>query len=102
MAREILTRWQMPADFTDRVVWLVENHMKFHYFANFGEANGLKWVRSLARKGVFRSSKDMAEAFHQMTDLGNADIIGCGRPFPLPKATAPSAGTWRIWLYPCR
>lgn len=81
MAREILTRWQIPADFTDRVVWLVENHMKFHYFANFGEANGLKWVRSLARKGVFRSSKDMAEAFHQMTDLGNADIIGCGRPF---------------------
>ena len=79
MAREILSRWQMPSDFTDRVVWLVENHMKFHYFANFGEANALKWVRSLARNKTFRSSADMAEAFHQMTDLGNADIIGCGR-----------------------
>lgn len=80
MAKAILSRWQMPADFTDRVVWLVENHMKFHYFANFGEANALKWVRSLARNKTFRSSADMAEAFRQMTDLGNADIIGCGRP----------------------
>lgn len=79
MAREILSRWQMPSDFTDRVVWLVENHMKFHYFANFEEADALKWVRSLARNKTFRSSADMAEAFHQMTDLGNADIIGCGR-----------------------
>lgn len=80
MARDILTRWRKPADFIDRVVWLVENHMKFHYFANFQDANAVKWMRSLARSGTFRSSADMAEAFRQMTDLGNADIIGCGRP----------------------
>ena len=54
--------------------------MKFHYFANFQDANAVKWMRSLARSGTFRSSADMAEAFRQMTDLGNADIIGCGRP----------------------
>ena len=53
--------------------------MKFHYFANVPEADGLKWIRSMARNKVFSSSRDMAEAFVQMTDLGNADIIGCGK-----------------------
>lgn len=79
MARGILTRWKRPTPFTDRVVWLAENHMKFHYFANVPEADGLKWIRSMARNKVFSSSRDMAEAFVQMTDLGNADIIGCGK-----------------------
>lgn len=81
MAGEILKRWRRSPEFTKRVVWLVENHMKFHYFANFQDANGLKWIRTMARNKVFSSSEEMREAFEQMTDLGNADIIGCGRPF---------------------
>lgn len=80
MAEAILKRWERPARFTNHVVWLVANHMKFHYFANFEEANGVKWVRTLAREKAFPSSKELAEAFVEMTDLGNADIIGCGRP----------------------
>ena len=80
MARDILIRWQRPARFTNHVVWLVENHMKFHYFANFEEANAVKWVRTLAREKAFPSSRELSEAFEEMTDLGNADIIGCGRP----------------------
>ena len=80
MARNILLRWRRSPAFVNRVVWLVANHMKFHYFANSGEANGRKWIRAMARDKVFPSSKEMAEAISQMTDLGNADIIGCGRP----------------------
>lgn len=31
MAAEIFRRWRFPAAFAKRVVWLVENHMRYHY-----------------------------------------------------------------------
>lgn len=80
MARHILTRWQRSPQFTHEVVWLVENHMRFHFFANSQDADAHKWIRQMARDKVFPSGKAMAEAILQMTDLCKADIIGCGRP----------------------
>lgn len=80
MAGDILTRWEYPPKFIKRVVWLVANHMKYHYFANVPEADVVKWVRRLARSGEFSSQKDLHEAVEQMTDLTCADIIGCGEP----------------------
>ena len=80
MARDILTRWKYPPDFIHQVVWLVENHMHFHFFANSPDADTLKWIRRMAQEKEFPSSQAMAEAVLQMTDLCKADIIGCGRP----------------------
>lgn len=80
MAGHILTRWHRSPSFTKEVVWLVENHMRFHFFANSPEADAEKWVRQLARDRVFPSSETMAESFLRLKDLCKADIIGCGRP----------------------
>lgn len=80
MARDILTRYRRSPAFTEEVVWLVENHMRFHFFANSPEADAEKWVRQLARDHVFSSSEAMAESFLHLKDLCKADIIGCGRP----------------------
>ncbi len=80
MSLEILQRWGRSPDFTRRVAWLVENHMRFHFFANSPDADTEKWVRQMARDKVFPSSAAMAEGILQMTDLCKADIIGCGRP----------------------
>jgi len=80
MAAGIMKRWRRPADFSHSVVWLVENHMRFHFFANSPEADARKWVRQMAREKVFPSSEAMKDAIVEMTDLGKADIIGCGRP----------------------
>ena len=52
---------EIPAAFAKRVVWLVENHMRYHYFANVPEANVEKWLRQLARGKQFSSSADMKE-----------------------------------------
>ena len=78
MAEQILRRWEMPEKFIHHVVWLVKEHMRFHYFANNPEANPEKWIRKMARDKEFSSSHEMAEAFREMTDLSEADIIGCG------------------------
>ena len=78
MAEQILRRWEMHEKFIHHVVWLVKEHMRFHYFANNPEANPEKWIRKMARDKEFSSSHEMAEAFREMTDLSEADIIGCG------------------------
>ena len=80
MAKDILTRWRRSPSFIHEVVWLVENHMRFHYFANVKEADPLKWIRHMAQTKEFPTSQEAAKAFEDMTDLGKADIIGCGRP----------------------
>ena len=81
MTQTALTRLEMPAKFISRVVWLVKNHMKFHYFANTEEADGKKWIRQEARSGEFKSSTEMKSAFQDLMELCKADIIGCGRPY---------------------
>lgn len=81
MARALLARWQFPKDDIHLIGWLVENHMKFHYFANVEEADVVKWVRKMAREKEFPSQEALAEAIRYCTELCKADIIGCGRPF---------------------
>jgi len=79
MAAEIFRRWRFPAAFAKRVIWLVENHMRYHYFANVPEANVEKWLRQIARDKQFTSSADMEAGIGELTALCNADIIGCGK-----------------------
>ncbi len=81
MTANIMKRWQRSPQFTHDVVWLVENHMRFHFFANSPDADVHKWIRQMARDKVFPSGNAMADAVLQLTDLCKADIIGCGRPF---------------------
>lgn len=77
---QILRRLGYGKPFCERVSWLVENHMHFHYFANTEEADAWKWVRREARSGKFRYSKDLVEAFEQQKEVCRADVVGCGRP----------------------
>ncbi len=80
MARTLLRRWRFPEKEVHLITWLVENHMKFHYFANVEEADVVKWVRHLAMHREFPSQAALIEAICEMTALAKADIIGCGRP----------------------
>lgn len=80
MARALLARWQFPKKEIHLIGWLVENHMKFHYFANVEEADVVKWVRKLAREKEFPSQEELIQAVRYCTALCEADIIGCGRP----------------------
>lgn len=80
IAEAILTRWQYSKQFVDRVSWLVENHMRFHYFANNEEADPWKWMRKEARGGKFRKREQLKEAVLQMAEVCAADVIGCGKP----------------------
>lgn len=80
LADALLTRWEMPSWFRRRVVWLVENHMKFHYYANCEDADVGRWVRRLAAEKAFPTQKELVEAIREETLLCKADIIGCGRP----------------------
>ncbi len=80
MADGLLRRWRMPEALRRRVTWLVENHMKYHYYVNCSQADALKWVRHMAMERTFRSQAEMREALHQLYELCRADVIGCGRP----------------------
>lgn len=80
LAAIILERLQYPKQMADRVSWLVENHMRFHYFANNQESDPWKWMRKEARSGNFRKSEQMKEAVKQMAEVCAADVIGCGKP----------------------
>lgn len=80
MAGEILTRLGYKKDFVKRIQWLVENHMRFHYFVTHGEADAYKWMRKEARSGVFRYTADLQEACLQLAQVCAADVIGCGKP----------------------
>lgn len=80
LAAIMLERLQYPKQMVDRVSWLVENHMRFHYFANNQESDPWKWMRKEARSGHFRKSEQMKEAVRQMAEVCAADVIGCGIP----------------------
>lgn len=81
MAEKLLRRWRYPEKEVHLLSWLVENHMKFHYFANVEEADTVKWVRRLAREKAFPTQAELVSAIGLLTRLCQADIIGCGRPF---------------------
>ena len=79
IATAILTRWGKRPAFVQRVAWLVQTHMKFHYYANTGEGDLAKWLRHEALQGPFRRTDELTDAVEQATAVAVGDIWGCGR-----------------------
>ena len=74
MAEHILTRLQFPKATVTRISWLVLNHMRFGINTDMADNVTWRWLRKTAREGPFRVTKEMAEAFKQLTALCIADM----------------------------
>ena len=74
MAETILTRLRYPRPFVRRVRWLVAKHMRFAPMMIHKNNTLLRWIRSEAVGGTFRTEKEMAEAFAQLTEVFLADM----------------------------
>ena len=85
MTRDILTRLGYGKEFVNLVVWLVERHMRFHFYVANASADLHTWMQKEARGGVFRETKELAVAMEYLKQLGIADVIGGGT-----KQAAPS------------
>lgn len=79
MAEELLLRLGYNGQFVDLVKWLVENHMRFHYFRAHPEADIHKWIRKEIQSGRFRRSSELATAFTYLGEVGAADVVGSGK-----------------------
>lgn len=80
LAKAILLRWHKKPAFAERVAWLVQTHMKFHFFANTGQGDVDKWLRHEALYGPFHRTAELVEAVQQATAVACGDIQGCGHP----------------------
>lgn len=85
MTRDILTRLGYGKEFVNLVVWLVERHMRFHFYVANASADLHKWIQKEAKSGVFRETRELAVAMEYLQQLGVADVIGSGT-----KEAAPS------------
>ena len=85
MTREILTRLGYAKEFVNLVVWLVERHMRFHFYVANASADLHTWMQKEAKGGVFRETKELTVAMEYLQQLGVADVIGGGT-----KQVAPS------------
>ncbi len=85
MTRDILTRLGYAKEFVNLVVWLVERHMRFHFYVANASADLHTWMQKEARGGVFRETKELVVAMEYLKQLGVADVIGGGT-----KQAAPS------------
>lgn len=74
MAEAILTRLRYPAPFIKRVVWLVAQHMRFAPMLVTGERTLLRWVRTEAHNGYFRTQAQLTEAYTQLVEVFLADM----------------------------
>lgn len=74
MAETILTRLRYPRPFVRRVRWLVAKHMRFAPMMIHKNNTLLRWIRSEATAGEFRTEKEMSEAFSQLTEVFLADM----------------------------
>ena len=74
MAESILFRLRYPRPFVRRVRWLVAKHMRFAPMMIHKNNTLLRWIRSEATGGAFRTEKEMAEAFSQLTEVFLADM----------------------------
>ena len=74
MAEAILTRLRYPRPFVRRVSWLVAKHMRFAPMMIHKNNTLLRWIRSEAAGGAFRTEKEMAEAFVQLKEVFLADM----------------------------
>ena len=84
MARNILTRLGYAKEFVNLVVWLVQRHMRFHFYVANTSADLRKWIQKEARDSVFRETKDLVIAMEYLKELGVADVIGGGTKDPEP------------------
>ena len=84
MTRDILTRLGYGKEFVNLVVWLVERHMRFHFYVANASADLRRWMQKEARDGVFRENKDLVIAMEYLKVLGVADVIGGGTKDPEP------------------
>ena len=84
MTRDILTRLGYVKEFVNLVVWLVERHMRFHFYVANASADLRRWMQKEARDGVFRENKDLVIAMEYLKVLGVADVIGGGMKDPEP------------------
>ena len=87
MTRDILTRLGYAKEFVNLVVWLVERHMRFHFYVANASADLRKWMQKEARDGVFRETKDLVMAMEYLKILGVADVNGGGTKDPHPSDT---------------
>lgn len=87
MTRDILMRLGYVKEFVNLVVWLVERHMRFHFYVANASADLRKWMQKEARVGVFRETKDLVMAMEYLKELGVADVIGSGTKDPEPSDT---------------
>ena len=85
MTRDILTRLGYGKEFVNLVVWLVERHMRFHFYVANASADLHTWMQKEAKGGVFRETKELTVAMKYLQQLGVADVIGGGT-----KQVAPS------------
>ena len=85
MTRDILTRLGYGKEFVNLVVWLVERHMRFHFYVANASADLHTWMQKEAKGGVFRETKELTVAMEYLQQLGVADVIGGGT-----KQVAPS------------
>ena len=77
MTAEVLTRLGYNKKFTQLVVWLVAQHMRFAPMLLTGEKTLLRWVRAEAtanNKGLFRRESSLAEAYSLLTEVFLADM----------------------------
>ena len=74
MAETILTRLRYPRPFVRRVRWLVAKHMRFAPMMIHKNNTLLRWIRSEAVGGTFRTEKEMAESFAQLTEVFLTDM----------------------------
>ena len=74
IAETILTRLRYPHDFVKRVSWLVARHMRFAPMLIRKNNTLLRWIRSEATAGAFRTEAEMAEAFAQLVEIFLADM----------------------------
>lgn len=95
MARDILTRWRRSPAFTEEVVWLVENHMRFHFLPihrkrmrRNGYASSQETMYSLLPK-QWRRAFSISKIFARRISLA-ADGL-----FLRQKVTKPSVNTWQ-------
>ena len=86
MTREILTRLGYAKEFVNLVTWLVERHMRFHFYVTNASADLRKWMHKESRESLFRETKDLVEAMEYLHALGVADVLGGGTKDAKPTA----------------
>ena len=74
MAEAVLTRLRYPHTFVRRVGWLVSRHMRFAPMLIRKNNTLLRWIRSEAVSGAFRTEAEMTGAFAQLVELFLADM----------------------------